>query len=107
RGDHRQDRLVERTADHFDASSGDEAPQSINVLRVPLIDPFHERPAGVQRDRKIVLLKNVQKGLICVLISLLEHAIEVANRLMVVQDEAKTNRIHGRYYRHKAKGFSL
>src|SRR5262245_15615874 len=107
RRDHCQDRLVERTADDLNAAGSDQAAKTVDVFRMPLVEPLHERPASMQRDGKIVLLKNVEKKLIRVLVGLLEDAVEVADRLVVVQDEAKTNRIHGRYYRHNTKGFRL
>ena len=92
RGDHRQDRLVERPADDLDPAGCDQAGQAIDIFAVPLVEPFHQRPAGVQRDRQIrVGLEDVQERQVAVLIGLLEDAVEVADRLVVVQDQAKAN----------------
>ena len=63
---------------------------------MPLGKPLHQWPAGVQSDRKIVPLEDIEKRLIGILIRLLENAVEIADRLMIVQDQAETNRIHGR-----------
>src|SRR5207249_10455304 len=56
---------------------------------------------------KLVLLETIERRHVGVVVRLLENAVKIADRLMVVQDQAKTNRIHGRYYRQNAKGFRL
>jgi len=40
------------------------------------------------------LLEEIEEGLIGVAIRLLKNAVEIAHRLMVVQNQAKANRIH-------------
>ena len=55
---------------------------------MPRRQPFHQRAAGVQRDRQVrVLLEDIEKRAVAVLVRLLEDAVEIADRLMVVQDD--------------------
>jgi hypothetical protein len=95
RGDHRQDRLIKRPADDLHAARRDQPRQSLDVFRVPLLDPFQQRPAGVQCDWQVVLLEDIQERPIRVAIRLFKDAVEVSDRLMIVQDQAKAERIHG------------
>ena len=58
-----------------------------------LVKPLHQRSAGVQRDTKVAKgLKNIQKRTIAVFVSLLKDVIEVADRLMIVQGQAESER---------------
>lgn len=96
-GDHRQNRLVKRAADDFDAPRGNEPRQAVHVFGVAVVEPLHEGTAGMEGDAQLrpIAFKDVQEGAIAVLISLLEHAVKIADRLMVVQNQAKAKRIHG------------
>ena len=52
--------------------------------------PFHQGPAGVQGDSQIdVRFKNLEKGKIAVAICAFEDVVEVANRLVIMQDHAE------------------
>jgi hypothetical protein len=42
------------------------------------------------------LLEDIEEQLVRIAISLLEDAVEIAHRLMIVQNKAKANRIHSR-----------
>ena len=95
RRNHRQDRLVKRPADDLDPPRGDMAGQPIEIFRMMRVEPFHQRAAGVQRDPHVrILLEHIEKRPIAVLIGLLENAVEIADRLMIVQGEDEAN--HGR-----------
>jgi len=55
-----------------------------------LLQPLHQRPAGVQRDRQIgERFKDFQKRKVTILIGRFKNVVEIANRLMVVQYQAK------------------
>ena len=59
--------------------------------------PFHQRAAGVQRDRQIrVVFEDVEKRAVAVLVRGFEHAVEIADRLVVMQhDDQSKIRTHG------------
>ena len=97
RGDHRQNRLIERPADNFNPPAADEPRQPVDVVAVMLVEPFHQRAAGVQRNPQLggIAFQEVQKRQIAILIRLLEDPAEIADWLMVVQNQAKAKRIHG------------
>ena len=52
------------------------------------VEPFQQRAAGVQAHLQIrIALEHVQERQVAVLIRLLEDVVEVADGLVVVQDE--------------------
>ena len=56
------------------------------------IQPSHERATGVQRDRQILIsLEYVQEGQVAVAVRLLEDIFEIADWLMVVQQQDESN----------------
>ena len=56
------------------------------------IEPFHQVAARVQADaQRRILFEQIEKRLVAVPIRLLENAVEVADRLVIVQDEGKVN----------------
>ena len=53
-------------------------------------EPFHQRAAGVQPDlQRRVAAKDLQKRAIAIVEGLLHDAVEVADRLMIVQDQGQ------------------
>ena len=94
RRDHRQDRLVERAADDFDSPGRHMPGQPVEIFGMMGVEPFQQRPAGVQGDPQVrKLLEQIEKQAITVLIRLLEHAVEVADGLVIVQSEDEANRL--------------
>ncbi len=60
---------------------------------MPRDEPLHQRAARVQRDGQLaVLLEHVQKRTVAVLVGLLKHAVEVSDRLMIMEHEDKSER---------------
>ena len=61
------------------------------------VEPLHQRAARVEADlQSFVSFKDVKERQVAVLVRLLEDSVEVADWLMVVQDEHKAQRlIHG------------
>ena len=60
-----------------------------------LVEPLHQRTAGVQRNSQIgIRFKDFQKGQVARTIGLLEDAFEVADRLVVMQYKAQTDQAH-------------
>ena len=94
RRDHSQDRLVESSTDDFDSAGGHVPGQAVEIFGMMGVEPFQQRPAGVQGDPQVrKLLEQIEKQAVTVLICLLEHAVEVADGLMVVQSEDEANRL--------------
>src|SRR4051812_8249178 len=61
---------------------------------MPRGQPLHQRAACVQPDlQRFVTAEDFQKGTIAVLVGLLDDAVKIANRLVIVQDQGKSNRI--------------
>ncbi len=48
RGDHRQDRLVKRTANNFDSTRCNEVGNAVEVFRMVPVQPLHQWTAGMQ-----------------------------------------------------------
>ena len=70
------------------------ASQPVEIFRMMRVQPFHQRPAGVQRDPQMgILLEQVEEQPVAVLIRLLEDAVEIADRLVIVQGEDEANRL--------------
>jgi hypothetical protein len=64
---------------------------------MPIVQPFHQRAARMQRHSQIdVLLEQIQKREITILIRLLEDPLEVSDWLMIVKNkaESKPRRCH-------------
>jgi len=60
-------------------------------------EPLQERPRGVQNERDFrIAFENIEKGQIAGSISLVENAVEIAHRLMVMKREDQANVRHGR-----------
>ena len=75
-------------ADNLKLTSRDPPPKPIDVLGVIGVEPFHQRAARMQGDpQPFKSLEDVQKRQVTVEIRLLEHAVEIADRLVVVQDQ--------------------
>src|SRR5262245_32213168 len=61
------------------------------------IEPFHQGPARVQRELQIrIALEQIKKRAVAVLIGLLEDAVEVPDRLMVVKNKQEADRVRHR-----------
>ena len=89
-----QNRLVERPADDLDPPGGDVFRQPVEIFRMMRVEPFDQRAAGVQRDSQMrELLEHIQKRPVAVLVGLLEDAVEIADRLMIVQREDETESV--------------
>src|SRR5690606_20160545 len=90
-------RFEERPADDFDPAGGDEVRQTIDVLGMAGVEPLHQRAARVETNlQPLVTFKDVEERQVAVLVGLLEDSVEVADWLVVVQDEHKAQRlIHG------------
>ena len=93
--DHRQDRFVERSADDFDPPLGRQFGQPVDVLRVLGRQPFEQAAARVERDLEVgrVAGKDVQERLVALLVRLLDDAVEVADRLVVMQRQNQADGI--------------
>jgi hypothetical protein len=53
-----------------------------------LVEPLHEWSAGVQSDsQRVILLEDIEERTIAVFVSLLEDTVEIADRLMIMQDQ--------------------
>ena len=88
--EHRQDRLVERPADNLDLAFVGQPRQPVEILRVVVVEPLGERAAGVDGDADTgVALEEFEERLVGILPGLFEDAVEVADRLMVVDHEDK------------------
>ena len=86
--EHRQNRLVERPADNLDLAFVGQPRQPVEILRVVGVEPLGERAAGVDGDADAgVALEEIEERLVGILPGLFEDAIEVADRLMVVDHE--------------------
>ena len=60
-------------------------------------DPLEEGPAGVQGEAQLgVPLEEREEGLVGVVVRLLEDAVEIADRLMVVNDDNQGHVAHDR-----------
>ena len=93
-GDHRQDRLVEGPADDLDPALGDQLGQAVEILGMLDVEPFHQRAAGVQADlQRLVAAEDVEKRPVAVLVGLLEDVVEIADGLMIVEDQDESNGI--------------
>ncbi len=97
RRNHRQDRFVIRAAHDLNAAGRHQASESIDVVRMMIVQPLQQRAAGMQRQAQIAIrLKDVQKRQITVLVCLLEYAVEIADRLVIMEHQAETNWVcHG------------
>ena len=57
-----------------------------------LVEPLHQRAAGVQRDlQRVKRLEDLQERQVAVLVRLLENVVKVADRLVVVQGQAESD----------------
>ena len=72
----------------LDPTRGDQARQAVEVVGMMPIEPFGQGAAGVQGQSDAgVAFEHLQKRQIAVAVRLLDHAVEIADGLMVVQDE--------------------
>ncbi len=95
-GDHRQDRLIEPAAEDLDPTGFDHRPQSPHVPRLMLDEPLQERPRGVEDEGDLrVVLHHVEERPVAEAICLVEHAVEVADGLVVVEGEDEADCGHG------------
>ena len=86
--DHGQDRLIEAAAHDLDLPAGDELAQTLDIIRPPVHQPFHQRAARVQGKRNLgVLFHELEERSVAVPVGLFEHAVEVADGLVVVKSE--------------------
>ena len=93
RWQHRHDRFVVRAANDFDSACVNQHPNTIQVFRVPLGQPMHQWAGSMQRNLQLFVgLKDFQEWQIAVLVGLLKDAVEVADRLVVVKDQAQVRR---------------
>ena len=88
RREHRQDRLVERPTDNLDLAFVSEAREPVEILRMVGVEPFGKRATGVDGDADAgVALEEIEERLVGILPGLFEDAVEIADRLMVVDHE--------------------
>ena len=95
RRDHRQDRLVESAAHDLDLPPSHQSPQAVHIFRLVLDQPFHQAAAGVQGKRDFrIAFDQVEKGSVTVAVGAFKDAVEIPDRLMIVQtkDEPDTHR---------------
>jgi hypothetical protein len=86
---HRQNRFVLRPPQDLDSTDFDQHPQTLEVLGMPFGQPHHQRARCVQRQLQLLVrLEDLQEWKVAILICLLEHTIKIANRLMVMKNEA-------------------
>ena len=94
RRDHRHDRFEERPADNFNPPGGDQRAEAVDVLGMAGVEPLHQRAARMETNlQSFIPLEDVEERQIAVLVRLLEDSVEVADWLMVVQDEHKAQRL--------------
>ena len=71
--------------------------QAVEIVAVVRVQPLHQRAAGVQPHLQLrIALEDVEKRPVAVLVRLLEDVVEVADRLMVVQDEDEADGVRHR-----------
>ena len=94
RGNHRQNRLVICPAENLDPPLLDELGQPVDVLGLVRAEPLHQRAADVQRHlQRGIAAENVEEVAIAIVERPLKNVVEVADRLMVVQGEDKTDAV--------------
>jgi hypothetical protein len=90
--DGREDRLVIRSADDLDLSSIHQDLEARDILGFVLDQPVEQRPACVQsRLHARVPFERREKRVVRLLIQLVEHESVVADRLVLVEDEAEVD----------------
>ena len=92
--DHRQDRLVESAAHDLDLTPSHQSPQAVHIFRLVVDQPFHQAAAGVQGQRDFrIAFDQVEKGSVTVAVGAFKDAVEIPDRLMIVQtkDEPDTH----------------
>ena len=92
RRQHREHRLVERTTHDLDLPLGDESGDAVEIVGVVPVEPFGQRAARMQRQPDAwMAFEQFQERQVAVLVGLFDHAVEVADRLVVVKDEDEPN----------------
>ncbi len=90
RRNHGQDRLVERTAEHFDLAFADQTLEPFDILGFASHEPFEKRPARVQHEGNFpVFVQQFQPRLVAEPIRRFEDIVEIADRLVIVQRQDK------------------
>ena len=83
--------MPDRLVDSIDDSNRHDR---VEVFGSVLGEPLHQTTADVQRDRQLrIAAEQVQKGRVALVVSCLEHAVEVAHGLVVVKGENEPNAV--------------
>ena len=86
-----QDRLVEAAADQLHLPARGQFAQMVEKLRMALLEPFEQRTGIVQAHANAGMPRQaIDKGQIGALVGLFEDGIEIADRLMGVDQENET-----------------
>src|SRR5205085_12087080 len=92
-GDRRQDGLEEPAAPQLDLTTVDQGAQRAQVVGMVERDPLEQRSAMVEcQPHRWPALEEREEWRVGVIESALKHAVEVPDRLMVVDDEGESDR---------------
>src|SRR5262249_39493416 len=90
-----QDRLVETAGEHFDLTTGDHFAEQIEGGRRTLAQPFEQAAREVNGQARVRMGEDaLQERAIGVLGRVLQHRLEVAHGLVVVDAEAQEEPLH-------------
>ena len=94
---HREHRLIERAADDFNLAFGDQTGHAVEVVGMVTVEPLHQRTAGVEGQPNAgMTFEQFQQRQVAVVVGLFDDPIEVADWLVVMEDEDEPNgRRHG------------
>jgi hypothetical protein len=88
RREHRKDRLEVGPTDDLHPARFDQGRKPIEILRVVAIEPLHQGATGMEGDaERRIRLEDFEERQIAILIGLLEDPIEVADRLMIMENQ--------------------
>ncbi len=87
-GEHREDGLVEAAAQDLDLSPLDQRAEALEVRGPVLLDPLEQRTREVQADlHRLEPLDQIRDRPIAALVGVREDVLEVADGLVIVEDE--------------------
>ena len=88
RRQHREHRFVEGTAHDLDLPFGHESGDAVEIVGVVPVEPFGQRSARMERQPDAGMpFEQFQERQVAVLVGLLDDAVEVADGLVVVENE--------------------
>jgi hypothetical protein len=86
--DRNQDRLIKAAADHLDLAVLHQDPQPLEIFRMMFFDPREKRAGVVKTDVDAgMFFEQLHEGQVAAGIGLLENVLEIAARLMRVNQQ--------------------